>query len=189
MMNNLSMGYELYIFDFDAFNRELSDLMVRALEADELDELTEFISVNLSRLTNPINGTALDEHWRKTLKPRTVHDYAAIALTAYYAPQEVIFIEDWMTLDDILREIQDDLSGLLLGYPFGPPENHFLHAQIGDYFMSPIQVQRPLATLEMLLDQQYDALSIHDGAIDQFSRIATALESAVESAKGVYIRL
>jgi hypothetical protein len=185
----MSMNYKIYVFDYDAFQAELSDILYRALDEDELDELITFIDTNISRLKDPDGSDPLVDDWRKVFKPRTVQDFSDIAITAYYAGwDETDFGSNfWIDIDDFLREIQDDLGDLILGHPFGPSHNYFNPAKLGAYFQSPAEVKRTLSLVEMLVSGKKDELAEHVEFKEFFDGIIAALAKAVDCGMGVYI--
>lgn len=153
----MTMNHQAFVFDYNAFIKELSNVLENALRTNESHELIEFIEKNISSLKDPIEGDTLDLHWRKTIDTEDISQYGDLAITKYYEPKRNIGMGyEWMLLSDLLLEKFTRDDSLLLGMPFGPSENYFNPGLMGSYFQSPEQVQWNAEILKTFSKEQLE---------------------------------
>jgi hypothetical protein len=175
----MSINHKAYLFDYEQFAIELKEIIEEALLTDNKINLTAFIYHNFASLKNPDRGGSLDINWETRLRAKDVHEYADLALTKYYEPQNAIGLSDhWTEIDDLLCYEFGDLSLVTLGKPLGPKENFFDPGGMGAYFQSSHQVETNLLRLQDTVSQRPDLLKYLLSTIEmlrQASRLGIGL--------------
>jgi hypothetical protein len=145
----MSMSHKAYAFDWNAFDRdELSMILPRSLESDDVLPLIRYIDIHLGELKDPYEGEPLDETWQEMLGTKDVHEYADFALTRFYDPDTDLGIgEEWIEIDDSLSECN---RNSLLGFPLRSNNNVFDPGRMGSYFQTPEQVLESLSSVKDL---------------------------------------
>lgn len=141
----MSMDHKGYAFDWNTFECELYPILIKSLETDDLEEIIAFIERNRDQLTDPYEGSPLDDSWQSTLTNRDAHEYGDYALTKYYAAGDSAGVGDtWIELSD---QLSAKASQALLGETIGPKRNRFDPGRMGSYFQRPEQVHTSLEIL------------------------------------------
>jgi hypothetical protein len=165
----MSMEHKAYIFNYNAFMSELSGTLMDALSAGQTDSLVKFIEENLDSLTDPYEGDPLDESWRELVemgspldqlfrdpaKTADAHDYGDFALTKFYdAADDIGLAYDWQEIETLLDSELGHGDYIVLGTPFGPPDELFDPGKMGSYFQSPAKVKEHLSQIERLVEKK-----------------------------------
>lgn len=175
------MSHKAFVFDYDAFIKELADILKNALATKKSYELIIFIENNLSHLKHPDEGRTLDFYWNEIIEIGDVDEYADIAITKYYNPDDDIGINyDWMLLDDLLLQALNVDISPLLGTIFGSSENYFNLGKQGSYFQSPDKVKENLELLN-----SFSSEILHN--LPNIANLKKMLLDALVSQKGLYI--
>jgi hypothetical protein len=81
----MSIDHKAYLFQYDAFQEELADLLHRALQTGEVGRLHEFLNRHRTSLTDQATQEPLAEDWEEEYGQQPdVQQYADLALTRYY---------------------------------------------------------------------------------------------------------
>lgn len=175
------MEHKAFLFDYYAFQKELTPILVEALEKKENDPIISFIERNRKYLTDPYDGEPLDENWKELIEFGTPEEYGDYALTKYYNVQEEIGLgESWATLDDFLKNTSRSLSATLLGTPLGRKGLYFDPGKMGSYFQSPGDVVQNIEILKNLEQNPLVNMSLLRLAED-------LLINAIKAGKGLYV--
>ena len=86
----MTLDHKAFIFDYDAFIKELADILENALVKNKIHELIAFIENNLSYLKHPDEGEYLDYSWKEIIETEDTSEYGDIAITKYYNPDDNI---------------------------------------------------------------------------------------------------
>jgi len=177
----MTMEHKAFIFDYDAFVKELADILENAILKNESHQLIAFIENNLPYLKHPDEGKSLDYSWKEFIETGDVNEYGDFAITKYYNPDDDIGLGyNWMQLDDLLlQELNIDTSPLL-GTIFGSSENYFDPGKQGSYFQSSEIVQENLELLNSLSNHK-----LHN--LPDIANLRKILLDALVSQKGLYI--
>ncbi|BAY82811.1 hypothetical protein NIES267_22950 [Calothrix parasitica NIES-267] len=177
----MTIEHKAFIFNYDAFIKELADILENALAKNESCELLIFIENNLSYLKHPDEGRTLDFSWKEIIETGDVDEYADIAMTKYYNPDDDIGMGyDWMQLDDLLlQELNIEISPLL-GTVFSSSEHYFNPGKQGSYFQSPEKVRQNFELLNSLSNEKLHKSSDID-------ILKNMLLDALVLQKGLYI--
>ena len=163
------MEHKGYAFDWQAFERELYPVLLKALETGDLHELIAFIERNRDQLSDPYEGAPLNDRWQAMLSNRDAHEYGDYALTKFYDPGQAMGVgEAWIELSERLP------ARALLGEALGPKGNPFDPGRMGSYFQRPEQVRASLDALANVSGPQVEAFR-------------ALLESCAARALGVYV--
>ncbi|MEM7713866.1 MAG: hypothetical protein AAF349_09875 [Cyanobacteria bacterium P01_A01_bin.68] len=156
----MTMEHKAFIFDYNTFIKELADILDNALVKNKIHELIAFIEKNLSDLKHPDEGETLNYSWKKIIEIGDVDEYADIAITKYYNPEDNIGLSyNWMQLDDLLlQELNLEISPLL-GTVFGSSEVYFNPGKQGSYFQSPEKVRENFELINSLSNEKLHKLS------------------------------
>ena len=177
----MTMEHQAFIFDYDDFNNELSEVLSNAIRTNEIGELIAFIARNLSYLKDPYEGEPLDLYWQELIEHNDIDEYGDFAITKYYNPQSNIGLGyGWEKINDLLLEELNVAISPLLGTPFGSAENYFDPGKLGSYFQSPEQVKQNLRLLDSLSQEQLKTLP-------NIALLKTMLSEALALNKGLYI--
>lgn len=145
------MTHRAYAFAHAAFVAELSPLIVRALESDDVADLEKFVDENLASLTDPYEGEPLDASWRDLLEEGDVQELADFALTKFYdGDLDMGLDQDFQGLAEELEQAGASHQ-LMLGTPLGTEPNVFDPGRQGSYFQSESDVERGRASLSELV--------------------------------------
>jgi hypothetical protein len=171
------LEYKAFLFDYASFDRELRPFLENALATNDSQRLVEFINENLDSLTDPYEGEPLGSDWRSKLEYEDPHQFGDFAITKYYDPRADLGVgADWEELQQfLLQELGTDEP--LLGRPVGPPNNLFDPGKAGSYFQSEEQVRENLARLQ----------SIGSPTVPGYDRLQTALQTAADAGRGLYV--
>ncbi len=180
-INKMTMEHKAFIFDYDAFVKELAEILENAIAKNESNQLIAFIENNLLYLKHPDEGKYLDSSWKEFLEVGDVNEYGDFAITKYYNPDDDIGMSyDWMQLDDLLlQELNVDISPLL-GTIFASSENYFNPGKQGSYFQSPEKVKQNVELLNSLSNEK-----LHN--LPDLATLKKMLLDALVSKKGLYI--
>ena len=156
----MSMEHKAYEFDWRAFDVDLRDGLIDALESNNTAGLTSYIDDNIHQLADPYEGTPLETEWRSQLEnPDDIHELGDYALTRFYDPTAESGVGDaWLDLDESLPE---QCRNAMLGKTVGPKNNPFDPGRMGSYFQSPDGVIQSLDDLSAVDDARLaDYLSL-----------------------------
>lgn len=176
------MTHRAFAFDYAAFAAELRPALLRALTANDTQELASWIDAQRESLTDPYEGEPLPESWRDLLEVGDVHEYGDFALTKYYDSDLDI------GLDEAFEDVADLLEGsgstgaLTLGEPLGPEEACFDPSRQGAYFQTEAEISSGLAELSALIARE-PALS------EPLAPLRGMLGQAARQKKGLYVTL
>ena len=141
------MEHKAYKFRWNEFKSELYPIMISSLENDCEIKLNEFISSNLSFLSNPYDEEPLDEEWKQQLETHTVQELADFALTKYYDISDNFGLgSDWLEIADNCSSIEN--SALL-----GNAIDKFDPGCYGSYFQNPSEIEQSAVILEGSIDE------------------------------------
>jgi hypothetical protein len=173
----MSMTHKAFVFDYEAFESELKEILEAALDLNEIEGLENFITLNINSLTDPYEGECLSENWDVMLEYRDPHEYGDFALTKFYNPIEDIGLGyDWI-------EIQDLLSGeyiSILGNLIGKDNNYFDPGKMGSYFQSLRMVTENKSKIDILMNNK-------SAYIASLAPVACMFDAAIVLNKGLYI--
>ena len=181
VVDKMTLDHKAFIFDYDAFIKELADILENALVKNKIHELIAFIENNLSYLKHPDEGEYLDYSWKEIIETEDTSEYGDIAITKYYNPDDNIGLSyKWMQLDDLLlQELNLEISPLL-GTVFGSSEVYFNPGKQGSYFQSPEKVRENFELINSLSNEKLHKLSDIDILKNMFL-------DALVLRKGLYI--
>jgi hypothetical protein len=133
----MSMEHKAFVFDYHAFQEQLSIVLREALGAGRVSALPEFIKRNIGALRDPNTGERLGVDWESAVVPKDVHQYADVALTKFYDPSRDRGLGyRWEELQEALAR-HDLMPSILLGSAFGFARNYFDPGKMGAYFQTP----------------------------------------------------
>lgn len=181
----MSMVHKAFLFDYEAFERELKGILERSLASGVNEELVRFIHDHRSQLTDPYEERPLPASWEESVSPKDAHQYGYVALTKFYdltGPQSEIGLwYDWEPIYDVLEQESKGLESAILGRAVGPPSNFFDPGKMGTYFQSADLVEHNLARLRALIQKKPELEEELSPAIEM-------LERAASQEKGLYVR-
>jgi hypothetical protein len=181
----MSMEHKAFVFDYEAFIAQFSDLLENSLYSERIEDIVNFIQENLSYLKDPYEGEPLDYNWENQVQEiKDVHIYADFALTKFYNPDKNIgLVYNWQNIENTLIDELDELlvepREIILGKPFGSTNNWFDPGRMGSYFQSPEHVKHNMQILQNLLAQKPE-LSV------ALADLLSMLQTAINSQKGLY---
>jgi hypothetical protein len=186
------MDHKAYVFDYNAFMCELSGALLDALSTGQTDSLVKFVEENRDSLTDPDEGEPLDESWRDMLETAAAqtyggfaldaHAYGDFALTKFYDPADNIGLSHyWDEVETLLDCELGHADYVVLGSPFGPPDELFDPGKMGSYFQSPAEVKEHLSQLEHLAGKKTEIAPC-------LGKVIEMLRLAAAQGKGLYVR-
>lgn len=176
------MTHRAFAFDYAAFAAELREIVVRALESKDPQELARWIDAERANLTDPYEGEPLADSWRDLLEVGDVHEHGDFALTKYYdGDLDIGLDEAFEDIADLLEE-SGSSGALTLGEPLGPEEACFDPGRQGTYFQTEEEVASAFAELDGLLARE-PALR------EPLAPLAGMLGQATRQKKGLYVTL
>ncbi len=129
------MLHKAFEFDFKSFDKELRPILVDAIFNDNCDNLAEFIRVNKNSISDPYEGSALNEAWETMIEPKDAHQYGDFALTRYYSPKKDIGLgSSWESVQQIIVDKCEMSVSPILGVIVGPANDPFDPGKMGSYF-------------------------------------------------------
>lgn len=174
------MEHKAFIFDYQFFLDDLSEILNHALKDNETFELIKFIEKHRQELRDPYEGEPLLEDWIDTIEFGTPEEYGDFALTRYYEPAKDMGLGyEWEEIDDCLERLGESFRAAVLGRLFGSKDNVFDPGKMGSYFQSPEQIKENLLLLQEGL-KRHPELAILKKAI-------AMLKTAAEEGKGLYV--
>lgn len=166
------MDHKAYVFDWDAFERELAPVLSGALRTGRCDDLVVFINSQRGFLTDPYEGEPLPPDWSSLIETPDAHQFGDFALTKYYRASDLDGLADaWEGIDD---RALPDIAAALLGETFGPKKNPFDPGKYGSYFQTPKRVRESIAALSKV-------------RWPELSGYRAILKSAARQKKGLYV--
>jgi hypothetical protein len=176
----MSMEHKAFVFDYHAFQEQLSIVLREALGAGRVSALPEFIKRNIGALRDPNTGERLGVDWESAVVPKDVHQYADVALTKFYDPSRDRGLGyRWEELQEVLAR-HDLMPSILLGSAFGFARNYFDPGKMGAYFQTPDQAAEHVRRLEALAaTAPGDAHEVQDAIV--------MFQQAVKAQTGLYI--
>jgi hypothetical protein len=173
------MEHKAFLFDYDAFERELRPILEDALRSGDCGVLVSFITRNLRWLRGPYEGDVLRADWQAMIETKDAHQYGDFALTKYYdATADVGLGAAWQSIQDLLARDPTLAVSPMLGSAIGPKDEPFDPGKMGSYFQSPDDVR---AHYRYLLSRASTEPS------DDLSQAMQMLEAAVKAKKGLYV--
>jgi hypothetical protein len=147
----MSMEHKAFIFDYEAFESELKEILEAALDLNNIEGLENFIKLNMNYLTDPYEGEQLSENWNEMLEYRDPHEYGDFALTKFYNPTEDIGLNyEWIEIGDVLSsESGESIS--IFGNSIGKNNNYFDPGKMGSYFQSSRMVKENKKRIDTLI--------------------------------------
>ncbi|MBD2740414.1 hypothetical protein [Coleofasciculus sp. FACHB-1120] len=134
----MSMEHKAFVFDYDSFIYELSNILRNALLTNNNEKLVSFIKQNINSLKDPYEGEALNTSWETMVEPKDPHQYGDFALMKFYDPQDDIGLGamwEWENIQKIFKK-ECGKNSVILGTPFGSKDNYFDPGKMGSYFQS-----------------------------------------------------
>jgi len=177
----MSMDHKAYVFDYDAFQKELAPVLEVALRANETKSILAFIESNFDDLKDPYEGEPLSEDWEDSLGNRDLQEFADYALTKFYDPAEYLGMStQWHHVYDKLPR---NLQNATLGVALGQEPNYFDPGRQGAYFQSPSLVA---ANVQLLASIPKD-LDLTDDDLESIEEYLSLLQEALGQKLGVYV--
>ncbi|UBF30181.1 hypothetical protein K9N68_39270 (plasmid) [Kovacikia minuta CCNUW1] len=177
----MSMIHKAYVFAYDEFTKELSEILEASLTTNNCEDLIGFIKRNITLLKNPNDWIPLTDAWEASVEPKDAHQYGNVALTKFYNPLEDIGLEySWMDVDDLLQEELFWRKSIILGHPVGSKNNYFDPGKLGSYFQSPERVLENLDVLKDLLQTKPDLRT-------SLNQVEVMLQEPARLEKGLYV--
>ena len=75
-----------FLFDHEAYQRELAPVLHSALASSDPTELMAWLLANQARLKNPFNAEFIEDGWVEALEYYDVAEFGAYALSAFFEP-------------------------------------------------------------------------------------------------------
>lgn len=139
----MSMDHKAFVFDCDAFDRELRPTLERALCSQDTSDLIAFINANFGDLTDPYEGEPLGADWEAMIETHNAHQYGDFALTKYYQPAADIGLGvAWGHIQELIANDPALHESPVLGTPIGPKDAFFDPGKMGAYLQNADQVRR-----------------------------------------------
>jgi hypothetical protein len=172
------MMHKAFALDWDAFDRLLRPILVRALATGDAAELIGFVEDHRERLADPDEVVPLPTDWRSVVDPADVQRLGDVALTRFYDPDaDEGILYAWLPHVDGLPPA---VQRALLGTPVRGGEQWFDPGRLGSYFQSPAQVRESAAAVEAAeLDVGEDA--------EEFARFTRLVERSAACGLGLYV--
>jgi len=176
----MSMEHKAFVFDHDAFDKELRPTLERALSSHDISNLVAFINANTGDLADPYEGEPLGEDWEAMIETHDAHQYGDFALTKYYDPSAYIGLGvAWDRIQQLIANDPTLVESPILGTPVGPSDSPFDPGKMGAYFQSAEQVRRHYQYL-VRLQQQFPNE-------DNLKKAIQMLAQAKNAEKGLYV--
>ncbi|WP_373540891.1 hypothetical protein [Chamaesiphon sp.] len=147
----MSMEHKAFIFDYEAFELELKEILETALDLNDTEGLEKFIKLNINYLIDPYEGEQLSEDWNEMLEYRDPHEYGDFALTKFYnATDDIGLNYEWIEIGDMLSsESGESIS--IFGNSIGKDGNYFDPGKMGSYFQSSRMVKENNDRINILI--------------------------------------
>jgi hypothetical protein len=176
----MSIEHKAFVFDYEAFELELKEILEIALDLNEIGDLEDFIVLNIDCLTDPYEGEPLSKNRHKGLEYKDPHEYGDFALTKFYNPAEDIGLGyDWVKIEDVLSsESGESIS--ILGCQIGKEDNYFDPGKMGSYFQSSSMVIDNKNKIDILIKNKPSHIKLLDSVFWMF-------DAAIALKKGLYI--
>jgi hypothetical protein len=176
----MSMEHKAFVFDYEAFESELKEILETALNLNEIGGLKEFIRINMDYLTDPDEGERLPANWSEMLEYKDPHQYGDFALTKFYDPIEDIGLGyDWIEIEDVIsNKLEGSIS--ILGYSVGKNDNYFDPGKMGSYFQPLSMVVDNKNKIDTLMKNKPSHLKF-------LSPVLAMFDLAILANKGLYI--
>jgi hypothetical protein len=141
------MTYHGFLFDYNAFERELKPLLEKALKSGKTAALEKFIDKHHASLTSVMTGEKLTASWREEFEEATATEYGEVALSKYFDEEEDnLVMGKWHRFVAAFEKVGGE-EGIALGETIGPADKPFDPTSQGCYFQSPKQVEENLKAL------------------------------------------
>jgi hypothetical protein len=171
--------HKAFLFDFEAFDRELRPTLERALADGGCAELVVFIRDHVPSLRDPYEGEPLGAAWEAMIETPDAHQFGDFALTKYYTPRDDIGLGyDWEDVQASLGPPSPHHMSPILGRTLGPPEQPFDPGKLGSYFQSATDVERHHAWVLAHADKPPSG---------PLGRAARMLGAAVAARRGLFV--
>ena len=176
----MSMEHKAFVFDHDAFDRELRPTLERALSSHDISGLVAFINANSGQLFDPYEGEPLGEGWEVMIETPDAHQYGDFALTKYYDPTVDIGLGVlWERVQELISNDPTLVESPILGTVVGPGDAPFDPGKMGAYFQSAEQVRRHYHSL-----MGFQQLFPND---DNLKKAIQMLAQAKNAERGLYV--
>lgn len=176
----MSMEHKAFVFDYNAFDKELRGILEKALSSQDISGLIAFINANSGELTDPYQGEPIGQDWEAMIETQDPHQYGDFALTKYYEPTGDIGLGlSWEHLQGVIAGDPAVMESPILGARIGPRDRPFDPGKMGSYFQSRDQVDRHYQYLVTLQRQ-----SPNDGDLRKAIHMLTQAKNA---RKGLYV--
>jgi len=172
----MSMEHKAFVFDYEAYSRELRPVLLRSLEGDARP-LDDFIDRHWPVLAHPFTAVPLNARWREELRDSDIK--GAAALTKYYDTEANVGLgDDWPRVCDLLDRLLPSGGSITLGEPIEHNGKAFDPGRQGTYVQSPALVKANLDRLQSVPTQP----GSNDEAIAAWREALIAA-----SARGMYV--
>jgi hypothetical protein len=140
----MSIDHKAYRFRHNEFQRELAEVLYRALDTEDPGPLGAFIRRFRESLTDPATEAPLSVDWEQEYGPdRDVQQYADLALTRYYDLNENLGLSyGFDALEAYLRStaLAQHAARLICGTLFGPKGRRLDPGRMGTGLLCPEEV-------------------------------------------------
>jgi hypothetical protein len=176
----MSMEHKAFLFDHRTFTKRLAPILYEALVAGTVEPLIRYIQDNQEHLTDPYEGAPLDAGWRDLVTPLDAHQLGDFALTMFYSPRDNVGLGyEWQAaLEHIEEYLGTEAEAVVLGKPFGPPDNPFDPGKMGSYFQSEQTVEKQLTAV---------TTAVVGGDAEPLRFVSRMLTRAHEARRGLYV--
>jgi hypothetical protein len=176
----MSMEHRAFVFEYEAFQLELKEILETALNLNEIKSIEDFIKLNIDYLKDPNEGEPLIESWHETIEYKDAHQYGDFALTKFYDPVEDIGLGySWNEIEDILSSESEEYISIL-GHPIGKNDNYFNPGKMGSYFQSLSMIVENKNKIDIFMRNNLDC-------VESLTPVALMFNFAIVSNKGLYI--
>jgi hypothetical protein len=176
----MSMLHKAYLFDYDAFSRELLPILESALRGGATTQLLAFIREHGLDLQDLRTGMPFGVRDLPIDTPRSPQELGNIALTKHYDVTRDIGVGvDRRELEEALQTV-DGYSGIALGRTIGLAAHPFDPGRMGSFFQSREDVKRHAMLLSYWLSDAPEHFEVLDRLRDMF-------QHALAAKTGLYI--
>lgn len=176
------MEHKAYLFAFTDFESELYRPLCHSLVTEEAGPLVQFIDENWRWLKDPSEGEPISKSWRTQFQSSSIDDFGDLALTKYYDPRADFGLNHtWERVDDLLGEVCDDHTAIVLGYPLIAGNVTFDPGKMGSYFRSADHAEKHLDRVRSTSG------SVAISQRPMLSDLIALLQQAVVEKVGIYV--
>ena len=176
----MSMEHKAFVFEYEAFELEVKEILETALVLNDVEGLEKFIILNIDYLTDPYEGDLLPENWVEMLEYNDPHEYGDFALTKFYNPTEDIGLGyEWFEVEELISSQSREIISIL-GDKIGKEDNYFDPEKMGSYFQSLNTILDNKNKIDVFMKSQPEQT-------DLLNLVSCMFNSAISSKKGLYI--